>query len=99
MSTSNTSSQTCITQTTLPIPEPVNLCTNVTQLISVKLDRHNYLLWRLHMLSVLDRHQLMCYVDGSLKCPQFITSSIGALQEIRLRTQLTKLGIFKTNFY
>ncbi|KAJ8633328.1 hypothetical protein MRB53_026664 [Persea americana] len=39
---------------------------NIQHLISVKLDRHNYLLWHMPLLK---GYELEGYVDGSLSCP------------------------------
>lgn len=54
------------------------LISNITNLISVKLDNHNYLLWKSQFLPVLRAHGLLGFVDGSCCCPpEFMIDSIG----------------------
>ncbi|KAF6171287.1 hypothetical protein GIB67_036955 [Kingdonia uniflora] len=42
---------------------------NITSLVSVKLDKDNYLLWRSQFEPVLNTTGLYGYVDGSIPCP------------------------------
>jgi hypothetical protein len=42
---------------------------NFTQLISIKWDSHNYLMWLSQFLPVLRSHNLLRIVDGSEPCP------------------------------
>ncbi|OVA14959.1 hypothetical protein BVC80_8959g26 [Macleaya cordata] len=43
--------------------------THVNHLVSVKLDAHNYLLWRAQFLPLLRGYRLMGFVDGTHPCP------------------------------
>lgn len=45
------------------------ILSNVSNLVSIKLDRHNYLLWRSQFEPLLISHDLMGIVDGSNPCP------------------------------
>ena len=49
---------------------PSFLISNISNLVSIKLDRHNYLLWRSQFESLLLSHDLMGFVDGSNPCPE-----------------------------
>lgn len=42
---------------------------NISSLISIKLDRDNYLLWKSQFLPILRTNRLLKYVDGSASCP------------------------------
>ncbi|GAV70641.1 UBN2_3 domain-containing protein [Cephalotus follicularis] len=67
-------SSTTIATTSIPTPTTLtttlNLLSNITNFVSIKLDRHNYLLWRSQFLSILRATQLYGYIDGSITCPQ-----------------------------
>eukprot|EP00268_Persea_americana_P006760 TRINITY_DN12435_c0_g3_i1.p1 TRINITY_DN12435_c0_g3~~TRINITY_DN12435_c0_g3_i1.p1 ORF type:complete len:211 (-),score=36.17 TRINITY_DN12435_c0_g3_i1:3813-4445(-) len=60
---------------------PVNcfsgyLVPNIASLVSVKLENHNYLLWKSQFLPVLCAHGMIGYADESNLCPdEFIVSS------------------------
>ncbi|KAM1741073.1 hypothetical protein ACFX12_011240 [Malus domestica] len=43
--------------------------TNVSAFLPLKLDRHNYPLWRAQFVPLLRSRSLMPYVDGTSKCP------------------------------
>ena len=46
---------------------------NIASLISIKLDRDNYLVWKSQFLPILHTNKLLKYVDGSAPCPpQFL---------------------------
>ncbi|KAJ8622060.1 hypothetical protein MRB53_030589 [Persea americana] len=50
--------------------------TLLASLVSIKLENHNYLLWRSQFLLVLRAHGLIGFVDGSNVCPdEFVVSS------------------------
>lgn len=52
------------------------LVPNIASLVSMKLENHNYLLWRSQFLPVLRAHGMLGFVDGSNPCPdEFIASS------------------------
>ncbi|KAF8398674.1 hypothetical protein HHK36_014529 [Tetracentron sinense] len=43
---------------------------NITNLVSIKLDRDNYLLWKSQFVPILRTNKLLKYVDGSSQCPE-----------------------------
>ena len=43
---------------------------NITNLVSVKLDHENYLLWRHQFSALLRDHDLYGFVDGTHPCPE-----------------------------
>ncbi|RWR76373.1 putative polyprotein [Cinnamomum micranthum f. kanehirae] len=49
---------------------PSFIISNISNLVSIKLDRHNYLLWRSQFEPLLLSHDLMGFVDGSNLCPE-----------------------------
>ncbi|KAL3502877.1 hypothetical protein ACH5RR_037326 [Cinchona calisaya] len=60
-----------------PIPTMLT-APNITHLVPSKLDSTNYLLWKSQFVSVLIRHDLLGYVDGSLPCPpKFLLNNLG----------------------
>jgi hypothetical protein len=53
---------------------------NITSLVSVKLEGHNYLNWTTQFIPALKSHDLLSIVDGSEVCPtQFLVDSTGKL--------------------
>lgn len=57
---------------------PTFLITNISSLISVKLDSHNYLLWKSQFIPVLRASGLQGFIDGSYSCPsEFVIDSDG----------------------
>lgn len=42
---------------------------NISNLVSIKLDRHNHLLWRSQFEPLFLSHDLMGFIDGSNPCP------------------------------
>lgn len=42
---------------------------NVSHLVSIKLDRYNYLLWKSQFLPILRSNDLIGFVDGTKSCP------------------------------
>lgn len=53
-----------------------SLISNIGSLISVKLENHNYLLWKSQFLPVLRAYGLVGFVDGSIMCPsEFLLDS------------------------
>lgn len=52
--------------------------TNVTQLVSIKLDTDNFLTWKSQSISLLLSTEHMGFVDGTIPCPaQFVTDAEG----------------------
>ena len=49
---------------------PSFILSNISNLASITLDHHNYLLWRSQFEPLLISHDLMGFVDGSNKCPE-----------------------------
>ncbi len=58
------------------------LLSNISNLVSVKLDQSNYVLWKYQITSILKAYAILSFVDGTQLCPpQFVTNSEGTLQE------------------
>nr|CAD1832585.1 unnamed protein product [Ananas comosus var. bracteatus] len=73
MATSSASSSTT---------SPTFVIANISNLVSIKLDRGNYLLWQQQFLPVLFGHDLMGYIDGSKECPsKFIKNADGTITD------------------
>ncbi|KAF6155295.1 hypothetical protein GIB67_019821 [Kingdonia uniflora] len=57
---------------------PTFIISNISQLVSIKLDRHNYLLWKSQFMSVLKGHGLVGFIVGTHPCPnEFLPDSEG----------------------
>ncbi|KAJ8624241.1 hypothetical protein MRB53_032771 [Persea americana] len=57
---------------------PAFLFSNIGNLISIKLDSQNYLLWKSRFLPVLRAHGMVGFVDGTCLCPpEFLLDSTG----------------------
>lgn len=48
----------------------VSLLNNICNLVSVRLDSTNYVLWRFQISPLLKSHKLFKYVDGMIKAPK-----------------------------
>lgn len=48
---------------------PLFAISNISNLVSIKLDRHNYLLWHSQFEPLLLNHDLTGFVDGLTPCP------------------------------
>uniref|UniRef100_A0A2N9FND0 Retrotransposon Copia-like N-terminal domain-containing protein n=1 Tax=Fagus sylvatica TaxID=28930 RepID=A0A2N9FND0_FAGSY len=58
------------------------LLSNISNLVSIKLDHSNYVLWKYHITSILKAYAVLGFVDGTQPCPpQFLPNSEGILQE------------------
>lgn len=76
---------------------------NISTLVSIKLDRHNYLVWRSQFEPLLLSHDLMGCVDGSTPCPtkyvldkeQKHTSAIAADYTAWVRKDQTSLSLIR----
>lgn len=53
-----------------PASSPSFVISNISSLVSIKLDRTNYLLWRSQFEPLLISHDLMGLVYGSKPCPE-----------------------------
>ena len=64
---------------------PANLVffvSNLTSIITVRLDQTNYMVWQLQVKNALRANQLLEYVDGSkLQPPERITNDTGNVIE------------------
>ncbi|OVA02123.1 hypothetical protein BVC80_9005g4 [Macleaya cordata] len=66
---SQTSTSTATPSAPEPSPYPVPNLSNLNPLITIKLDRDNYLLWQDKMLSILQSQELYDYVDPAVAPP------------------------------
>uniref|UniRef100_A0A2N9EGW1 Poly [ADP-ribose] polymerase n=1 Tax=Fagus sylvatica TaxID=28930 RepID=A0A2N9EGW1_FAGSY len=64
LATTNSNDSTTITQQTLLFS-----LSDLSKLITVKLDQSSYILWKCQITSVLDAYSLLNFVDGSQPCP------------------------------
>jgi hypothetical protein len=51
------------------ITQPMILLSSITNLVSVKLDHSNYMLWKFQICSTLSAYALFDIVDGTYPCP------------------------------
>jgi hypothetical protein len=63
----------CFIMNTSPNTTPMILLSNITNLVSVKLDHNNYMLWKFQITSTLKAYKLLDVVDGSYTCPEMYT--------------------------
>ncbi|GMY33535.1 isoform 2 of protein kinase and pp2c-like domain-containing protein [Fagus crenata] len=49
------------------------LLSNITNLVSVKLDQNNYMLWKFQITSTFKAYKHLDVVDGSYPCPEMYT--------------------------
>ena len=67
---------------------PMILLSNISNLVSFKLDQSNYVLWKYQITSILKAYSVLGFVDGTQQCPsQYLESSDGTLQENLLYQQ------------
>ena len=52
------------------ISTPMILLSNITNLVSVKLDQNNFMLWKFQITSTLKAYKLLDVVNGSYPCPE-----------------------------
>uniref|UniRef100_A0A2N9HLR0 Reverse transcriptase Ty1/copia-type domain-containing protein n=1 Tax=Fagus sylvatica TaxID=28930 RepID=A0A2N9HLR0_FAGSY len=62
-----------------PNATPMILLSNITNLVSVKLDQTNYMLWKFQITSTLKAYKLLDVVDGSYPCPEMYNRDTNAL--------------------
>lgn len=66
-------SSTLISTSNSPSNTSVSLFNNICNLVSMRLDSMNYVLWRRFQISpLLKSHKLFKYVDGTIKAPEAI---------------------------
>uniref|UniRef100_A0A2N9FFC2 Reverse transcriptase Ty1/copia-type domain-containing protein n=1 Tax=Fagus sylvatica TaxID=28930 RepID=A0A2N9FFC2_FAGSY len=59
-------------------PSPLLLLNNMSNLMSIKLDSMNYMLWKLQISAILDAYSMIEHLDGSTQQPrQFIVNEDG----------------------
>ena len=63
----------CFIMNTNPNSTPMILLSNITNLVSVKLDNNNYMQWKFQITSTLKDYKLLDVVDGSYTCPKMYT--------------------------
>jgi hypothetical protein len=72
---------------TNPNTTPMILLSNITNLVSIKLDHNNYMLWKFQITSTLKAYKLLDVVDGSYPCPEMCTrDSNGVVTTIRVHS-------------
>ena len=60
-------------------PSPLLLLNNKSNLMSIKLDNVNYMLWKLQISAILDAYSMIEHLDGTAQQPrQFIVNEVGA---------------------
>uniref|UniRef100_A0A2N9ITN0 Reverse transcriptase Ty1/copia-type domain-containing protein n=1 Tax=Fagus sylvatica TaxID=28930 RepID=A0A2N9ITN0_FAGSY len=59
-------------------PSPLLLLNNMSNLMSIKLDSMNYMLWKLQISAILDAYSMIEHLDGSTQQPrQFVINEDG----------------------
>jgi hypothetical protein len=59
-------------------PSPLLLLNNMSNLMPIKLDSMNYMLWKLQISAILDAYSMIEHLDGSTQQPrQFIINEDG----------------------
>ena len=59
---------------------PLLLLSNMSNLMSVKLDSTNFIVWKHQLSSILKAYSMIDFVDGSVPSPtQFLTNAEGIL--------------------
>ena len=66
-STSNTSINP--TNTIIPSQTPLLLLSNMSNLMSIKLDYNNYIPWKHQLVTILEAYSLVEHIDGSISPP------------------------------
>uniref|UniRef100_A0A2N9FGX9 Reverse transcriptase Ty1/copia-type domain-containing protein n=1 Tax=Fagus sylvatica TaxID=28930 RepID=A0A2N9FGX9_FAGSY len=67
---SQTSQSSSTSNTNTTITQPMILLSSSTNLVSVKLDPSNYMLWKFQICSTLSAYALFDIVDGTYPCPE-----------------------------
>jgi hypothetical protein len=58
------------TPTNTQISKPIILLSNISNLVLVKLDNTNYIVWKYQVTSILEAYSLLEFNDGSQPCPE-----------------------------
>ncbi|KAF6165986.1 hypothetical protein GIB67_012883 [Kingdonia uniflora] len=66
------------------------IISNISQPVSIKLDRHNYLLWKSQFMSVLKGHGLVDFVDGTHPCPNEFLPNLEGKETAAVNPKYTK---------
>ena len=61
-----------------PVANPLLLLNNMSNLMSIKLDSVNYMVWKLQISAILDAYSMIEHLDGSTSQPrQFLIDEAG----------------------
>uniref|UniRef100_A0A2N9H1V0 Integrase catalytic domain-containing protein n=1 Tax=Fagus sylvatica TaxID=28930 RepID=A0A2N9H1V0_FAGSY len=61
-------------------PSPLMLLSNMSNLMSIKLDSLNYMVWKLQLTTILEAYSMIDHIDGSVQKPsQYLVDSAGVL--------------------
>ena len=67
-------------QITTQAPSPLLLLSNMSNLMSIKLDYTNYIPWKHQLITILEAYSLVEHIDGSTSQPsQFLLDAQGHL--------------------
>uniref|UniRef100_A0A2N9HZK1 Elongation factor Ts, mitochondrial n=1 Tax=Fagus sylvatica TaxID=28930 RepID=A0A2N9HZK1_FAGSY len=62
------------------LPSPLMLLSNMSNLMSIKLDSLNYMVWKLQLTTILEAYSMIDHIDGSVQKPsQYLADSAGNL--------------------
>jgi hypothetical protein len=62
------------------LPSPLMLLSNMSNLMSIKLDSLNYMVWKLQLTTILEAYSMIDHIDGSAQKPsQYLADSAGNL--------------------
>uniref|UniRef100_A0A2N9FZ66 Reverse transcriptase Ty1/copia-type domain-containing protein n=1 Tax=Fagus sylvatica TaxID=28930 RepID=A0A2N9FZ66_FAGSY len=79
-SNANSNSHNQFRSQTASIQTPLLLLSNMSNLMSVKLDSTNFIVWKHQLSSILKAYSMIEYVDGTVPSPtRFLTNADGAL--------------------
>ena len=68
-SSSSTSNTSTTSTTTTPSQSPLFLLSNMSNLMSIKLDYSNYIPWKHQLVTILEAYSLIEHIDGSISSP------------------------------
>ena len=79
-SNANSNSHNQFPSQTASIQTPLLLLSNMSNLMSVKLDSTNFIVWKHQLSSILKAYSMIDYVDGTVPSPtRFLINADGAL--------------------
>jgi hypothetical protein len=62
------------------LPSPLLLLSNMSNLMSIKLDSLNYMVWKLQLTTILEAYSIIDHIDGSVQKPsQYLVDAVGNL--------------------